>query len=191
GAGGAVDRHRELHQQGNPRGPARRLPRVPAAQERRQPGGAQAGSADLRSPRQALQQPPVTTAYATVILRAARTARRISREPPSSTWRLRYRTFPSPTRPRPAVRFRLSLLMFLQYAAPGAFLPLYSVYLQKLGYDPFTVGCFCATQGFAAVLCPLLAGQIAGRWVSPDPFLAVCSFFAGAVLLLLRSIARR
>jgi MFS family permease len=82
------------------------------------------------------------------------------------------------------VRLRLSLLMFLQYAAPGAFLPLYSVYLQKLGYDPFTVGCFCATQGFAAVLCPLLAGQVADRWFPAERCLAVCSFFAGAVMWL-------
>jgi len=82
------------------------------------------------------------------------------------------------------VRFRLSLLMFLQYAAPGAFLPLYSVYLQKLGYDPFTVGCFCATQGFASVLCPLVAGQVADRWFPAERCLAVCSFFAGAVMWL-------
>jgi MFS family permease len=82
------------------------------------------------------------------------------------------------------VRFRLSLLMFLQYAAPSAFLPLYSVYLQKLGYDPFTVGCFCATQGFASVLCPLIAGQVADRWWPAERCLAVCSFFAGAVMWL-------
>jgi MFS family permease len=74
--------------------------------------------------------------------------------------------------------------MFLQYAAPGAFLPLYSVYLQKLGYDPFTVGCFCATQGFASVLCPLVAGQVADRWFPAERCLAVCSFFAGAVMWL-------
>jgi MFS family permease len=74
--------------------------------------------------------------------------------------------------------------MFLQYAAPGAFLPLYSLYLEKLGYSPLTIGCFCATQGFASVFCPLLAGQIADRWVAAERCLAVCSFLAGVILWL-------
>lgn len=74
--------------------------------------------------------------------------------------------------------------MFLQYAAPGAFLPLYSVYLEKLGYTPLVIGCFCATQGFASVFCPLLAGQIADRWVAAERCLAVCSFLAGVIMWL-------
>jgi MFS family permease len=86
--------------------------------------------------------------------------------------------------PHTAVRARLSLLMFLQYAAPGAFLPLYSVYLEKLGYSPLTAGCFCATQGVASVLCPLLAGQIADRWIAAERCLAVCSFFVGVIMWL-------
>jgi hypothetical protein len=74
--------------------------------------------------------------------------------------------------------------MFLQYAAPGAFLPLYSVYLEKLGYSPLAAGCFCATQGVASVLCPLLAGQIADRWIAAERCLAVCSFFVGVIMWL-------
>jgi MFS family permease len=75
--------------------------------------------------------------------------------------------------------------MFLQYASPGAFLPFYSVYLQKLGYTPLTIGIFCATQGIASIVCPLLAGQIADRWIAAERCLAVCSFLAGVSLWLL------
>ena len=75
--------------------------------------------------------------------------------------------------------------MFLQYATPGAFLPLYSVYLQKLGYTPLAIGIFCATQGVASIVCPLLAGQIADRWIAAERCLAVCSFLVGVLLWLI------
>jgi MFS family permease len=66
------------------------------------------------------------------------------------------------------LRWRLSLLMFLNYAVPGAVVPFYSLHLQHLGIDPVTIGWCCATQGLAAVLTPLLAAQAADRWVAAE-----------------------
>src|SRR5262249_26126806 len=43
-----------------------------------------------------------------------------------------------------ALRFRLSLLMFLQYAFPGALLQLYSLHLAGLGFEPWAAGLCCA-----------------------------------------------
>jgi predicted MFS family arabinose efflux permease len=83
------------------------------------------------------------------------------------------------------LRVRLSLLMALQYAFPGALLQLYSLHLTGLGFGPLAVGVCCATQALATVLTALLVGQAADRWFAPERCLAVCSAAAGVVLLLL------
>ena len=49
------------------------------------------------------------------------------------------------------LRFRLSVLMFLQWAVPGSLLPLYSVRLKTLGFSEMAVALCCATQAVAAV----------------------------------------
>ena len=61
------------------------------------------------------------------------------------------------------VRLRLSLLMLLLYAAPGAIVPLFTLRLQELGFSPIEMSLCCATQALATMLAPLLAGQIADR----------------------------
>jgi predicted MFS family arabinose efflux permease len=86
------------------------------------------------------------------------------------------------------VRFRLSVLMFLQYAFPGALLQLYSVHLQQLHFGPLEVGVCCATQALAGVLVTLLVGQAADRWFAAERVLAVCSLLAGAALWALPSL---
>jgi hypothetical protein len=86
------------------------------------------------------------------------------------------------------LRARLSLLMALQYAFPGALLQLYSLHLNGLGFGPRTVAACCATQALAGVLTALLVGQAADRWVAPERCLAVCSVAAGVVLLLMPSL---
>ena len=63
--------------------------------------------------------------------------------------------------------------MFLQYAAPGALLPLYSTRLKELGFDPMTIAACCATQALGYVLISLSAGQMADRWFSAERCLAV------------------
>jgi hypothetical protein len=75
--------------------------------------------------------------------------------------------------------------MFLQYAFPGALLQLYSVHLERLGFDSFTVGVCCATQAVATLLTALLAGQAADRWFAAERCLAVCAFLAGGFMLAL------
>lgn len=72
--------------------------------------------------------------------------------------------------------------MFLQYAAPGALLPLYSIHLQGLGFNELEMACCCATQGVASTVAPLAAGQLADRYVPAERCLGVCSLLCGAVL---------
>lgn len=79
--------------------------------------------------------------------------------------------------------------MFLQYAVPGALVPLYSLRLDKLGFGPVTIGVCCATQAVASVLSSLVAGQVADRWLPAERAMAVCAVLSGVSLWLLGSTA--
>jgi hypothetical protein len=71
--------------------------------------------------------------------------------------------------------------MFLQYAAAGAVIPLYSLRMQELGFSPTDMAWACATQAIAGLLAPL-AGQLADRWLPAEHYLAGCAFLAGILL---------
>src|SRR5262249_59426505 len=88
-----------------------------------------------------------------------------------------------PARPQvPALTTRLSLLLGLLYAVPGSVVPLFSLRLKELGFTPAEIGWCCATQAIGSLLAPLLAGQIADRWVAADRCLAICSFVTAGLL---------
>lgn len=72
--------------------------------------------------------------------------------------------------------------MFLQYAAPGAMVPLFSLRLQELGFTPLQMGLACSMQAFGALIGPLVAGQVADRWWPAERCLAVCALLAGGLL---------
>lgn len=84
------------------------------------------------------------------------------------------------------MRFRLCLLMFLQYAPSGAVLPLYSTYLQEqLGFTSMGIAVCCATQALATICAALLAGHVADRWMPAERLLGLCALSAGLDLWLL------
>ena len=84
------------------------------------------------------------------------------------------------------MRYRLCLLMLLQYGPSGAVLPLYSTYLQEqLGFPSMGIAVCCATQAIATLCASLIAGHIADRWLSAERLLGLCSFIAGLDLWLL------
>src|SRR6478672_1809609 len=90
------------------------------------------------------------------------------------------------------MRIRLSVLMFLQYAFPGALLQLYSVHLEKnLGFGPLAIGACSATQALGTLLIVLVVGQAADRWFAAERCLAVCAFLAGVLLWLLPALDGR
>ena len=81
------------------------------------------------------------------------------------------------------IGFRLSVMMFLQYAIWGAWLPLLYPYL--LGHRGFSldqVGMILAAGAVGAILGPFIAGQVADRYFATEKFLAV-SHLLGAVLV--------
>jgi len=83
-----------------------------------------------------------------------------------------------------ASRKRLSLMMFLQYAAPGVFIPILSHYLKNyLLFTPFQVGVILAMPAVAAIIAPFPAVWAADRLIAAERLLGVCHFCAGIVML--------
>jgi MFS family permease len=85
------------------------------------------------------------------------------------------------------LRWRLSTLLFLVYAPPGAVLPQLAVHLKEIGFTDEQIGAACATQALGALLAPLVAGQAADRWLRAERCLAFCAFLASALLWALAS----
>jgi nucleoside transporter len=88
--------------------------------------------------------------------------------------------------PLPWIRTRLSVQMFLQFAVWGAWAPVLGVHLNNLGFTGTEIGSIYGTAALATIIAPMLAGQIADRWVATEKFLAF-SFIATGVLLYLAS----
>jgi nucleoside transporter len=78
---------------------------------------------------------------------------------------------------------RLSVMMFLQYAIWGAWLPILWPFLaDHRGFNAGQIGWIFAFGAAGALLAPFVAGQIADRYFSTERFLAF-SHLAGAVLI--------
>lgn len=87
------------------------------------------------------------------------------------------------TEPTQSPRFRLSVMMFLQYAIWGAWLPfLYSFLKDHRGLPPEQIGNMFAAGAVGAIFGPFIAGQIADRWISTEKLLAI-HHCVGALLI--------
>ena len=83
----------------------------------------------------------------------------------------------------PNIRARLSLMMFLQYAIWGAWLPfLFSFLSEHRHMKGDQIGWMFAAGAAGAILAPFFAGQIADRWFATEKYLAI-SHLLGAALI--------
>src|SRR5262245_46727567 len=87
-----------------------------------------------------------------------------------------------------AVLPRLSLMMFLQYAVWGAWLPLAGRYLSApiaeggLGFSNAQIGWILGLAGsVGAVTSPFIAGQFADRYFSTERFLGFLLVIGGTI----------
>ncbi|MBT5845903.1 MAG: MFS transporter, partial [Verrucomicrobiales bacterium] len=70
------------------------------------------------------------------------------------------------------LNFKLSTMMFLQYAIWGAWLPLLWPYLSgHREFTPAQIGDMFAVGAIGAIVAPFIAGQIADRWFNTEKFL--------------------
>jgi nucleoside transporter len=100
-------------------------------------------------------------------------------------------TFTDQAKPQPAplVKTRLSIMMFLQYAIWGAWLPLLGSFLsghRNLSGDQ--IGTMFAVGAIGAILAPFIAGQIADRWFSTQKFLGISHILGGVLVWQLATI---
>src|SRR5687768_17402078 len=78
---------------------------------------------------------------------------------------------------------RLSLMMFLQYAIWGAWLPLMYLFVSVVrGSKPEQIGYLFMVGGVGALFGPFIAGQIADRYFNTEKFLGI-SHLSGAVMM--------
>jgi nucleoside transporter len=83
-------------------------------------------------------------------------------------------------------RWRLSVMMFLEYVIWGSWLPLIALYLSRsLRFSGTDIGWVFATQAIASVSAVFISGQIADRYLSTERFLALSHLVGGLALLAL------
>jgi nucleoside transporter len=79
---------------------------------------------------------------------------------------------------------RLSVMMFLEFANQGARLPLlFPFLLHHRGMAQETVGNILAVGAVGAMLSPLLAGQVADRYLNAERVMALLHFIGAAIVL--------
>ena len=79
------------------------------------------------------------------------------------------------------IKFRLTLLSFLQFAVWGAYLTSMGNYLGSVGLGP-KIGLFYAMQGIVSIFMPAIMGIVADRWIPAQKLLGYCHFFAAIFL---------
>jgi nucleoside transporter len=84
---------------------------------------------------------------------------------------------------------RLSVMMFLQYAIWGAWLPLLWPFLNgHRGFDPGQIGDMFAVGAVGALVAPFIAGQIADRYFSTEKYLGISHVVGGVLVWQLASL---
>lgn len=103
-------------------------------------------------------------------------------------------THASPPAGVPLLRTRLSLMMFLQYAVWGVWLPVLAIYLGGkvesggLGFDGGQIGMILGLAGACGALAaPFIAGQVADRFLNAERALGLLLIAGGGVNMLLAS----
>lgn len=82
------------------------------------------------------------------------------------------------------VKFRLSVMMFLQYAIWGAWAPVLSAYLQNnLGFSGSQLGIIFSLLPLATIISPFLGGQLADRYFPSQKVIGVLQIVGGVLLL--------
>lgn len=77
-----------------------------------------------------------------------------------------------------ALKVRLSVLGFLEFAVWGAYLTSLGAYLARIGLGE-NIAWFYAVQGIVSLFMPALVGIVADRWIQAQKTLSLCHLTAG------------
>src|SRR2546427_10376228 len=82
-----------------------------------------------------------------------------------------------------SIRFKLSLMMFLEFFIWGAWLPLIFGYLPSLGFSSFQAGLILNAVALASFTAMFFSTQFADRNFAAEKFLAVSQLIGGLVII--------
>ena len=80
------------------------------------------------------------------------------------------------------LKFRLTLLNFLEFAVWGAYLTSMGTYLASVGLAS-NIGWFYSVQGIVSIFMPALMGIVADRWMEGQRVLSLCHALAGLFMI--------
>lgn len=80
------------------------------------------------------------------------------------------------------LKFRLTVLNFLEFAVWGAYLISMGLYLDGEGMGDH-IGWFYSVQGFVSLCMPALMGIVADKWIQAQRLLALCHALAGIFMI--------
>lgn len=80
------------------------------------------------------------------------------------------------------LRWRLSLLMFLEFAIWGAWFVVFFDYLLRLGFDGNQAGYIFGNMALGAILSPMIVGLIADRFVASEKLMALLHLVGAGLL---------
>ncbi len=84
-----------------------------------------------------------------------------------------------------SIRFRLGVMMFLEYAIWGAWAPVLSAYLDSsLPFSGLQIGFIMSLLPIATILAPMIGGQLADRYFPSQKVIAVLQLLGGGILIL-------
>lgn len=75
------------------------------------------------------------------------------------------------------MKFRLTILSFLEFAVWGAYLTSMGGYLASVGIGS-NIGWFYSVQGFVSIIMPAIMGIVADRWIQAQRLLSLCHLIA-------------
>ncbi len=88
-----------------------------------------------------------------------------------------------------SVRFRLGIMMFLQYAIWGAWAPVLSDYLlNDLGFSGAQMGIIYSLLPLATIIAPFIGGQIADRYFPSEKVIAFSQLIGGVFLVYISTV---
>lgn len=82
-----------------------------------------------------------------------------------------------------ALKVRLSVMNFMEFAVWGSYLVSLGIFLNKQGLGS-DIPWFYTVQGLVSLFMPALVGIAADRWVPAQKMLSLCHFLAGIFMLL-------
>lgn len=87
------------------------------------------------------------------------------------------------------LKYRLYLMMFLQYFIQGSYLPVISAYLQDgLHFNSDQVGMFKAALSLGPLVAPFFIGQVVDRHFTTEKVLAFCHVCGGVIMIVLYTL---